>query len=537
MRKGYDYVILGAGSAGCAIAYRLSENPNVSVCVLEAGGPDRHPFIHMPAGYTKCVGPKFNWSFRTAPQKELNNRELYIPQGRTYGGSSSINGQVYIRGAKEDYDTWRDELGLENWGYDSVLRLFKKSENNHRIADDYHGNDGPLHVSDITYTSPATKLLVEAGEQYGLPFNRDFNGAQQAGIGVYQSTHYKAQRWSAARAFLHPAMKRSNLTVIPHALVTRVVVENGRALGVEYIRDGSAGRDVKRVDADVEVIVSSGTFNSPKILMMSGIGPATHLKDVGVEPEVDLPGVGQNLQDHLDINVVVKCVDDPPISFNGMDRGLKQFQVGLQYLMFRNGPVASSGVESGGYIKSHEDVSRPDLQFFLLPAYVRAHGLESMQGQWLTMHCCTLRPKSRGEIKLRSNDPRDLPILDPRFCSDPYDLKVMVAAVRHSRELFRQRAFKKYVLEERWPEKGKDSDGELEEFVRNEAETSYHPVGTCKMGKDAMAVVDERLRVRGVLNLRVADASIMPLVPSGNTNAPSIMVGEHCAEMIQRDHN
>ena len=537
MRKGYDYIVLGAGSAGCAIAYRLSQNPNVTVCVLEAGGPDRHPFIHMPAGYTKCVGPKFNWSYRTVPQKHMHNREMYIPQGRLYGGSSSINGQVYIRGAREDYDTWRDELQLEGWGYDNVLRLFKKSENNHRIADDYHGDAGPLHVSDITFTSPATKLLVEAGQQYGMPYNRDFNGARQAGIGIYQSTHFKARRWSAARAFLHPAMKQPNVDVLPHALVKRVIIENNRAVGVEFIRDGGDGREVKRLSADVEVIVSSGTFNSPKILMMSGIGPAAHLKEVGIAPKADLSGVGQNLQDHLDINVVVKCVDDPPISFNGMDRGLKKFQVGLQYIMFKNGPVASSGVESGGFIKSSEDVDRPDLQMHLLPSYVRAHGLEPMPGQWLTMHCCNLRPKSRGELRLRSNDPRDIAVLDPRTCSDPYDVKVMVAAVRHSLELFRQRAFKNYVVEERWPTPQKRSDEEIAEFVRGEAETCYHPVGTCKMGKDAMAVVDERLRVRGIDALRVADASIMPLAPSGNTNAPSIMVGEHCAEMIQRDHN
>jgi choline dehydrogenase len=523
----YDYIVVGAGSAGCVVANRLSEDGRAKVLLLEAGGRDASPHIHMPAGIIKLVdNDTYNWNYWTLPQPRMNGRKMYWPRGKTLGGSSSINAMVYIRGHRLDYEHWR-QLGNAGWSYADVLPLFRKAENNERLGDEFHGQGGPLNITDHIYRNPLSRVFVEAAAECGLAQNADFNGGEQDGAGFYQITQKAGKRWSAAAAYLHPALRRPNLTVVTKALTTRVLLDKGRAVGVEYRHGGK----LEKAHAAAEVVLSGGAINSPQLLLLSGIGPADELGRVGIAPVHDLPGVGKNLQDHLDINVIHESVQ--PITYDGLTRPLKQLKLGLQYLLLKDGPATSNVAEAGAFARTDAKAASPDIQFHFIPAYVIDHGRIKPEGHGITLHVCCLRPESRGELRLASADPAAPPAIDPNYLAGEADLKVLVAGIRRGREIMAAKAFRPYLGAERFPGPDRQSDAEIADFIRAAAETEYHPVGTCKMGADPLAVVDAELRVHGIAGLRVVDASIMPTLVSGNTNAPSIMIGEKGAAMIR----
>jgi choline dehydrogenase len=522
---GYDYIIVGSGSAGSVLANRLSANPEAKVLLLEAGGSDSSFYVRMPAGIASLSGPRFNWGYETAPQPALHGRRMYWPRGRLVGGSSSVNAMVYMRGQPADYDHWR-QLGNAGWSYADVLPLFKKAERNERLHDEFHGDDGPLNVAERPYTNPLSHVFVEAAQQAGLPFNPDFNGAVQQGCGLFQVTQKNGARWSAASAYLHPVAARPNLTILTKAQATRVLIEKGRAVGVEYVRRGR--RHTAR--AAQEVLLAGGAINSPQLLLLSGVGLAEELRTLGVRVAHDLPGVGKNLQDHLNVNIVQHAVKG--VALDGKGRGLAPIAVALQFLLFKTGPGTSNLAEAGAFAISNPGAATPDIQYHFIPAQVVDHARTPMDGEGITLHACCLRPQSRGEIRLASTDPLQPPDMDPNYLAADYDLKILIAGIKQGREILAAAAFKPWLGEERLPGGAMQSDAELEEFIRATAETEYHPVGTCKMGSDPMAVVDERLRVRGIERLRVIDASIMPALVSGNTNAPTIMIAEKAAEMM-----
>ena len=522
---GYDYIIVGSGSAGSVLANRLSANPEAKVLLLEAGGSDSSFYVRMPAGIASLSGLRFNWGYETAPQPALHGRRMYWPRGRLVGGSSSVNAMVYMRGQPADYDHWR-QLGNAGWSYADVLPLFKKAERNERLHDEFHGDDGPLNVAERPYTNPLSHVFVEAAQQAGLPFNPDFNGAVQQGCGLFQVTQKNGARWSAASAYLHPVAARPNLTILTKAQATRVLIEKGRAVGVEYVRRGR--RHTAR--AAQEVLLAGGAINSPQLLLLSGVGLAEELRTLGVRVAHDLPGVGKNLQDHLNVNIVQHAVKG--VALDGKGRGLAPIAVALQFLLFKTGPGTSNLAEAGAFAISNPGAATPDIQYHFIPAQVVDHARTPMDGEGITLHACCLRPQSRGEIRLASTDPLQPPVMDPNYLAADYDLKILIAGIKQGREILAAAAFKPWLGEERLPGAAMLSDAELEEFIRTTAETEYHPVGTCKMGSDPMAVVDERLRVRGIERLRVIDASIMPALVSGNTNAPTIMIAEKAAEMI-----
>jgi choline dehydrogenase len=521
----YDYIIVGAGSAGSVLANRLSARPEIKVLLLEAGGSDKSLYVRMPAGIASLAGPRFNWGYETVPQAAMKGRRMYWPRGRLIGGSSSVNAMVYMRGQPADYDHWR-QLGNAGWSYADVLPWFKKAERNERLHDEFHGSDGPLNVAERPYTNPLSHAFVEAGQQAGLPFNPDFNGATQLGVGLFQVTQKNGRRWSAASAYLHPAAARENLTIVTKAQATRVLIEKGRAVGVEYAR----GRKRRTARATREVVLAGGAINSPQLLLLSGIGPAAELRTLGVRVALDLPGVGKNLQDHLNVNIVRRAKRGS--SLDGKSRGLKPIGVALEFLIYGTGPGTSNVAEAGAFAMSGLGAATPDIQYHFIPAQVVDHARTIMDGDGVTLHACCLRPQSRGEIRLASSDALQPPIMDPNYLAAGYDLKILIDGLRKGREILAAPAFKPWLEEERIPGAAVQSDAELEDFIRATAETEYHPVGTCKMGSDAMAVVDEGLRVRGVERLRVIDASIMPTVVSGNTNAPVIMIAEKAADMM-----
>ncbi|OQW92894.1 MAG: GMC family oxidoreductase [Beggiatoa sp. IS2] len=523
----YQYIIVGAGSAGCVLANRLSENPEVRVLLLEAGGKDWHPFIHMPAGLAKIINVKsINWHYYTEPEPNLNNRRMYWPRGKVLGGSSSINAMCYTRGQAEDYDQWA-ALGNPGWSYHEVLPYFKKAENCERGASEYHGVGGPLNVQDLLYKNPLSGLFIEAAASLGYPRNDDFSGAKQEGIGYYQVTQKNGQRCSAAVAYLNPIKNRPNLTILTKSLAHKVLFEGKRAIGVEYSR----GRQITRALADKEVILSGGAINSPHVLLLSGIGPADQLKKVGIPVLQDLPGVGKNLQDHLDACTLYQCVK--PITYDSI-RYLKEIPVGIQYYLFRKGPGTSNIAEAGGFVRSPlAKDTRPDVQFHFLSALLDDHGRNRINDNGMTIHACDLRPESRGELLLKSARPDDKVVIYANYLSTDKDMAMMVAGVKMAREIFHEPSFNPYLGKELFPGAQANTDEAIRDFIRRKAETIYHPVGTCKMGTDDQAVVDPELKVRGIEHLRVVDASIMPTLLSGNTNAPAIMIAEKAADLMK----
>lgn len=520
----YDYIVVGAGSAGCVLANRLTANQQTKVLLLEAGSRDWNPFIHMPSGLGRLFGPGVNWRFHTAPQKHLDNREVWYPQGKTLGGSSSINAMIYIRCQREDYDNWA-ALGNPGWSYEDILPYFRRAEDNDRLADRYHGDGGPLWVSDQRDPHPISRAFVKAVQQHGLPYNADFNGDTMYGAGLYQVTCRNGRRRSAAVSYLRPISSRLNLTVQTQARVTRLIIENGRAVGVE-LADGSSKREIR---ADREVIVSAGAINSPRLLMLSGIGEADQLSQLGIKPLHNLPGVGKNLQDHICTNVHVQTKE--AITYDGHDRFPRSILHGIQWLLYGTGPVSSVIVEGGGFFQTPEE-TRPNLQIHIAPATVVRGGQTRIPGNGFTVNSTFLRPRSRGEVRLRSADPQKEPLIDPNYLADPYDREMALTSVKIIREVLKQPAIASLVANERLPGDAAVSDEDIMAYVRQYACCDYHPVGTCKMGNDNLSVVDSDLKVHGISNLRVIDSSIMPVLTSGNTNAPTIMIGEKGADLV-----
>ncbi|GJG95787.1 GMC family oxidoreductase [Cupriavidus pauculus] len=544
----FDYIIVGAGSAGCALAGRLADEPGVTLALLETGPDDHHPSVWTPLAIAQTVpkaGPR-NYGFLTLPQPGLNGRQSYQPRGRGLGGSSSINAMLYVRGHRSDYDRWA-ELGCEGWGYDAVLPYFRRSECNERNAgrdDAWHGGSGPLHVSNLRTPNPFSRRFVQAAAQAGVPTNDDFNGAEQEGVGLYQATQFNGERWNAARAYLHRGNRtdagfnggRQNLSVMTGTQALRIVFEGKRAVGVEILRDGNR----QTLRARREVIVSGGAFHSPQLLMASGIGPASHLRDVGVDVVHDLPGVGQNLQDHLDV-IIGKAVPSWDLygySLRGVARMAGEV---MRYRWHRTGMLASPVAEAGAFVKTRPGLAAPDLQLHFAPALLGNSNVlrNGKPGHGYSCHACVLRPESRGTVQLKSADMREAPLIDPRFLSAPSDLDGMVAGVKLMRRIFAQSALADAGGIDKLTAvlgSGEGDDAAIRDFVRAHADTIYHPVGTCKMGVDAMAVVDPQLRVHGVEGLRVVDASVMPTLIGGNTNAPTIMIAERAADLLRAPH-
>lgn len=523
-RNTYDYIIVGAGSAGCVLAARLTEDKRVRVLLLEAGAPTRPRESQIPAAFSKLYKTAVDWNYSTEPEPHLHRRRLYWPRGKMLGGSSAINAMIYMRGNALDYDYWKS-LGNSGWGFSDVLPYFKKSENQTRGASAYHGTGGPLNVTDLRYVNALTRAFLSAAAELGIPSNPDFNAESQDGVGLYQVTQRKGKRHGAADAYLHSARKRANLSVMTGAHATQVSMEKGRAVGVAYIRNGVS----EEARADGETILSGGTVNSPQLLLLSGIGPADEIKKVGIQPAHDLAGVGKNLQDHVMVSVGYLCTK--PVSLSSAESVPNL----LKYFLFKRGPLVSNVAEAGIFLRTRRDLVEPDLQLLFGPAYYVNHGLSPRKEHCFGFGPTLVTPESRGEISLRSVNPLEPPAIHANYLSSEADMQVVIHGVRLSRQLAHSKAFEAYRGDELHPGTNAQTDAEIGEFVRREAETLYHPVGTCKMGNDSMAVVDARLRVRGVEKLRVVDASIMPRIIAGNTNAPTIMVAEKAADMIRED--
>lgn len=528
-KQEYDYIIVGAGSAGCVLANRLSEDPDVRVLVLEAGPKDRSIYIHMPAALSyPLADDKFNWFYQSEPEPHMDGRSIYCPRGRVLGGSSSINGMAYVRGHARDYDRW-GQAGLRGWSYAHCLPYFRRAQNHELGPDEYRGGEGPLHVSAGKMANPLFQAWIEAGRQAGYPVTEDMNGYQQEGVGRMDMTTHRGQRWSAAKAYLYPAMERPNVTVQSGVLTLRVIFEGRRAVGVEVAR----GSNSEILHCSREVIISAGAINSPQLLQLSGVGPADRLREVGIEVFHDLPGVGENLQDHLE--VYVQHAASQPVSIYPATQPWNKPWIGLQWLLFKQGPGATSHFEAGGFIRSRAGIEHPNLQYHFLPIAVNYDGSNPVKGHGFQAHVGPMRPTSRGFVRIRSNDPRKAPAILFNYMGTENDRQEMREAIRLTREIFSQKAFDPYRGPELAPGPQVQSDAEIDAFIRQKAESAYHPCSSCRMGpeSDSMAVVDEAARVHGLERLRVVDASIMPDIVSGNLNAPTIMLAEKLADTIR----
>jgi choline dehydrogenase len=528
----YDFIVTGAGSAGCAVAGRLTESGRYRVLLLEAGPPDSNPWIHVPLGYTRTfTDPRVNWMFDSEPEKELNDRVLYIPRGKVLGGTSSINGMVYMRGTPADYDGWR-QRGCEGWDWDSVLPVFKKAEDQERGADEFHGVGGPLHVSNPV-RCPLGDAMVKAGIEAGIPENADFNGAQQEGCGYYQTTTSNRRRWSSARAYLGPARRRANLTIATEAHATRILFDGSRAVGIEY--HTPQGRKTARMRG--EIIVSGGVYGSPQLLQLSGLGPAGLLTQFEIPVVRDMPGVGTRLHDHFNTYLVWRC--SQPVTVNDLAKSpVRKVTAAVQYALSRSGPLSNAGIYAGAFVKTDPRLEQPDLQInmFGWSAYERLRtGIKPHPFSAFTLSPVHLRPEGRGTVQIKSPDPLAPPAIRFNFLKSDYDFQALIFGSLLCRKIAAQPALSSWVVEEIIPGPGTESDEQWVEEIRGRGVTNQHPVGTCRMGREVDAVVDPRLRVYGIERLRVADASIMPQVPGGNTNAPSIMIGEKCAAMVLED--
>jgi len=528
----FDYIIVGGGSAGCVLAARLSEDPAATVCLLEAGPPDTSALIHCPAGLALIARTgRLNWSFESLPQPGLNGRRSYQPRGKVLGGSSSINAMIYVRGQREDYDDWAAD-GNPGWGWSDVLPYFKKAEHNERGADPWHATGGPLNVMDLAQPNRFGPAFVEAAAQAGFPANPDFNGERQEGVGMYQVTQKNGERFSAAKAYLAPSLGRKNLQVLTGVQAMRIVLDGRRAVGVE-LREGGATRTLQ---ARREVLLSAGALQSPQLLMLSGIGPGAQLQRHGIAVAHDLPAVGRHLHDHLD---AAQVIDAPHLkellglSLTGAWRALRGV---VEWQRRRSGMLTTNIAEAGGFVRSRPDEPRPDLQLHFVIGKLVDHGRKTVFGHGYSCHVCLLRPKSRGSVTLASSDPGAPPLIDPAFLAEPDDMEKMIRGFKLMRQILQQPALAGYRGRELAASAAATSDEQIEAFIRGHADTIYHPVGTCRMGPGGAgndAVVDSQLRVHGIERLRVVDASIMPRIVSGNTNAPTIMIAEKAAEMIR----
>ncbi len=525
----FDIVIVGGGSAGSVLAARLSEDPALQVALLEAGPPDDSALVHCPGGLALMAR---NWRssqlLHTEPQPGLNGRRGLQPRGRTLGGSSSTNAMIYMRGHPQDYDAWA-AMGNPDWAWEDVLPWFIRAEGNERLGGDLHGQSGPLNVADLRDPNPFSRRFVEAGVQAGLPRNDDFNGASQEGVGLYQVTQKDGERHSAAKAYLTPVRGRANLKVFTHTTVDRIGLKEGRAHTVHALQ----GRQSLTLTARREVVLSAGAFQSPAILMRSGLGPAAHLQAMGIATQRDLPGVGANLHDHPDVVLVAPVREGRDLFGLSLRGGWDVLRDIRQWRQLRRGRMTTNFAEAGAFLRSRDGLSQPDVQLHFVVAQLVNHGLQLVGGHGFSLHVCALQPRSRGSVRLRDASPHSAPLIDPQFLSAPDDLQTLMRGMRRARQILSQPALAAHGQE--WARSAlAQSDADLEDWIRNHADTIYHPVGTCRMGADTQAVVDGQLRVHGVPGLRVVDASVMPRIVSGNTNAPTIMIAERAAQWIRQ---